>query len=957
MCSFASGVNATPISVAQRGLSIIGNVAGVDTSKYAVSITQPQQFLNVTGVNEQAVIYTMQSVATKLNVSCVFAGDKLHMLYVLGSEGSPEMTKTNIGGVKNLAQNYLSGYATYTKNSLFTDLSNSLSSVDVSKNSTVSKDDYKLQVNAVSADVGYTTFSWIYTFNGIDAPEKSIAIGYQNGTLKYFVDSWSIYSIGSTDLKLSEKDAVAIALQSARSYSYQTGSGKNATIVKDLNVTCVKDIELLFCDSSGADNPRCADSLTLYPMWRVGVGLDKWYPGNVYGIYVDIWADTGQVSQVQEVFSTLPPDYVDSANLFDSSASVSLNNQESRIPVESNSTLMMQGSIFVGLAICVFGFVFVGVKLKGKAALQFKGLPKISHSKIIAGFFSLILICGVFLVPISMVNAETRRALIFGDESYGYPGSKPLAEVQAQIATASNLYGMFDAGGYSSDNFQGSGTTNANVLYQVAASSEGWFNKTAAVYFDHGIGDWLSNDWGNWHYCVYSNDPSGIPIYDEDIYDATGAGLGKINFALISTCMSANLTYGQGFYPSPSVEPRGMPFAWTHRGVVQTIIDLKYNMSDDGYGNPDGGDQCYIGFPWGSPALSQPIDSSFPYRTYGDWLYAFFWYALYNDISVNSALDEASLMMFNTNFGSSSFLGAGYNPCWGTPWGMNPPSTMAVYGNGGIHLYYCNPNLPLTPSVYIYAGGYVAEFGQHWYINVPFNIGGVDFDSYDGVEIYPNFLPRGIYWVNLPDSVEVFDTTMYLVDVAGHNYTVLPFMIDCSSGTVILEADYGFQLNFSSTTGGSTDLVGAHRYLGGEDQTVNVTATPDYGYVLDYWLMNGDYAGANPTLTVTLVDSYDVQAVFCPVGYETRFSLTVAGLHWFWNTPVDDAVYIDGQYVGQTNNEFYVCPGSHLVSVATASELIFRFEDIDHEQQNSYIIANIDETNSPMTLTVRYYYG
>jgi hypothetical protein len=43
----------------------------------------------------------------------------------------------------------------------------------------------------------------------------------------------------------------------------------------------------------------------LYPMWRIGIALDKFYPGNVYGIYIDIWADTKEVRHIKEVFATL----------------------------------------------------------------------------------------------------------------------------------------------------------------------------------------------------------------------------------------------------------------------------------------------------------------------------------------------------------------------------------------------------------------------------------------------------------------------------------------------------------------------------------------------------------------------------------------------------------------------------------------------------------------------------
>jgi cobalamin biosynthesis Mg chelatase CobN len=58
-------------------------------------------------------------------------------------------------------------------------------------------------------------------------------------------------------------------------------------------------------------------------VWRVGVALDKWY-GNMYGVEVDIWADTGTVRSVQEAWSMMPPpEDTESADSSSSSASPS----------------------------------------------------------------------------------------------------------------------------------------------------------------------------------------------------------------------------------------------------------------------------------------------------------------------------------------------------------------------------------------------------------------------------------------------------------------------------------------------------------------------------------------------------------------------------------------------------------------------------------------------------------
>src|SRR5208283_4540255 len=43
---------------------------------------------------------------------------------------------------------------------------------------------------------------------------------------------------------------------------------------------------------------RGGDPFTLYPSWYVPLGFDKFYPGDVSGIAVTVWADNGQVGSM-----------------------------------------------------------------------------------------------------------------------------------------------------------------------------------------------------------------------------------------------------------------------------------------------------------------------------------------------------------------------------------------------------------------------------------------------------------------------------------------------------------------------------------------------------------------------------------------------------------------------------------------------------------------------------------
>ncbi|MEM2293952.1 MAG: hypothetical protein QXX41_11825, partial [Nitrososphaerota archaeon] len=183
-------------------------------------------------------------------------------------------------------------------------------------------------------------------------------------------------------------------------------------------------------------------------------------------------------------------------------------------------------------------------------------------------------------------------------------------------------------------------------------------------------------------------------VYDMDTYPRTISG--KIVFAFIGTCLSANLTNpitGEPWKGLVVGRARGLPFAFTKRFVLPRTnprFDVRYHISADGYSQPDSGPQCYIGFTFGSASLMQRI----PYNTgieYVHWVYYFFYYALSYEMSVNHALDHASWQCWGQYFGTCP-LRVGFIAVW---WFWSPTSgwytwsgsgKMAVYGNGNIYL-------------------------------------------------------------------------------------------------------------------------------------------------------------------------------------------------------------------------------------------------------------------------------
>jgi hypothetical protein len=307
--------------------------------------------------------------------------------------------------------------------------------------------------------------------------------------------------------------------------------------------------------------------------------------------------------------------------------------------------------------------------------------------------------------------------------STGESWRKSNSEVTWQRQTSSYIDWLFNRNGYVSANNQGSNNTGSGreAILSKIQNLEQNYPRYAVVDFDHGVGISINNIF---HYMfedntgtrvgtAYDNSvaASGNTVFDYNVYGNT---TGKAFFAFINTCMSADYSNAYSAIPStdtyssytqgtlPDGSARGMPYAWTHRYVGS-------QMSSDGYGSgKDSGNNCYIGFNYGSAALDQTILNSDYHYYY--WIYHFFYYALSNDYSIHTALDLASqdAFYYSPNFDGSP-LNTGFTAIWpmyiqgqwrdswqGTNFTM-ANCHMKIYGNSDLKLY--QPLITLVASL------------------------------------------------------------------------------------------------------------------------------------------------------------------------------------------------------------------------------------------------------------------
>jgi len=240
-------------------------------------------------------------------------------------------------------------------------------------------------------------------------------------------------------------------------------------------------------------------------MHHVWVSLDKFYPGNVYGFNVYVWADTKEVYYIHKRVSTIePPEEL--------VASAPEDTQPSDYQTANSSTVLASNNllsiVLIILVVCItILFMLIPAYLSAKKKMPFSllSLPKTRFFKV-----SCVLLCFLTLSSLLIVlwaqpvaGSYFGGASVWGSEStgsrdppvVGESWRKSDDEVDCQRNIASCIDGLFAANGYSSMNNQGSNNSGSlrEAILSYVRSLEQNYPQYAVVDFDHGVGISLDN--------------------------------------------------------------------------------------------------------------------------------------------------------------------------------------------------------------------------------------------------------------------------------------------------------------------------------------------------------------------------------------------------------------------------------------------------------------------------------
>jgi hypothetical protein len=239
------------------------------------------------GIIEELPTYSLISSESQMKAIFRFRNSKLSKFQLLPIDGAPIYAQPPPSTVVEAAKNLLQRLRTYEDAPYMEEMSNMLNLVNDTENTEITSGNMKLEI----AYIGTTAeVQWLYAENGIDFQSKGLSFKFENRLLTELSDGWFLFTIGTTTVSISSDEAIEIARNYVKTYSWTTAGGTvvNDFIVRNEPVSCV-----LY------PHVRGENSLALIPYWYVTLYLDKEYPDKVDRIAVGLWADTGQVAHVR----------------------------------------------------------------------------------------------------------------------------------------------------------------------------------------------------------------------------------------------------------------------------------------------------------------------------------------------------------------------------------------------------------------------------------------------------------------------------------------------------------------------------------------------------------------------------------------------------------------------------------------------------------------------------------
>jgi len=279
---------------AERALSIIRDVVQIDTTKYQTTLLRDsvENRSDLDNVVEEILQYSLTTSESKIDLVLRFRNNHFSLCQISLIEGIPPFDPIYIRpqptGVLEAARGIIERYRSVSSDPYLEEMSSLLASAtEVNTEQTLGNVKLKATVYGDNAEV-----LLMYTANGYDNPTKRLRLIFHKNVLQELSDDWFLYTVSDAQVNISKELAIQIARNAAKNFQWNA----DGVTVSNFNVLAEPVSAVFF------PHPR-TESLTLVPYWFITLYLDKEYPGGVNSITVGVWADNGEVANIQALSS------------------------------------------------------------------------------------------------------------------------------------------------------------------------------------------------------------------------------------------------------------------------------------------------------------------------------------------------------------------------------------------------------------------------------------------------------------------------------------------------------------------------------------------------------------------------------------------------------------------------------------------------------------------------------
>jgi hypothetical protein len=266
--------------------NLLQNVAQIDTAKYKITLlSNTLEYRQDFKVAEEVLKYSLTTPTSYLDADLRFRDNHFSKYLLTRIESEAIATTAQAADILENAKNTLDRYKAYSGDSYLDEMSSLISAVSSAENTSITQGNMKLQIT-LTGDTA--EFLWMYTEKGIDFNSKSLRMTFQNQVLTAMTDGYFLFTIANTNLEVTQEEAITIAQNHVKSLSW-TIDGQQTTGFTTFGVPV--SVELV-------PHPR-ANSAALVPYWYIVLHLDKTYSGGINQVAIGVYADNGEVANVQ----------------------------------------------------------------------------------------------------------------------------------------------------------------------------------------------------------------------------------------------------------------------------------------------------------------------------------------------------------------------------------------------------------------------------------------------------------------------------------------------------------------------------------------------------------------------------------------------------------------------------------------------------------------------------------